>query len=103
MTEQLALIETPPPPLTPRQQHVADALHQAGHDGLTAAQAGAYVHAQQGRHAEDRPCDWCTTAGNEILKALRKRGLARQRGRPRIWVAVDAKPDAAFGELPKGF
>jgi hypothetical protein len=104
VTSQLELLEPEPRPLSPRQQAVLDKLHAAGIDGLTPAEAGAYVHWTQGRHAYSHTCQWCAHAGNEVLGALRKRGFARQRGRPRVWVAVgvrdDTMPPGMTTEIP---
>ena len=100
---QLALIEEPPRPLTPRQELVLDALRRAGAAGMTPLQAGAMVHFQQGRHGETVPCDWCVSAGLEILRALRKKDHARYSAKLKVWVAVDAQDqvaDSAFGEIP---
>jgi hypothetical protein len=106
VTGQLELLEQELRPLTPRQQAVLDALQRAGQDGLLPAEAGAIVHMAQGRHGPGLGCRWCPTAGLEILRALRKRGLARQRGRPRVWVAVGVPtpdPPGMSSELPEGF
>jgi hypothetical protein len=104
--QQLDLhVDQQPPRLSPRQQRALDVMQTAGRDGLHAAELGARVHAWQERHPADKPCEWCETAGLEMLKALRRHGLVRER-RPRgqrgYWQAVGAA-SAAFGELPEGF
>jgi hypothetical protein len=103
VTSQLPLLEPEPRPLTGREQVVLGQLQHAGEDGITAIQAGAWVHMNQGRHGLERPCEYCAHAGNEILRALRKRGLARQRGPPRVWGGVGVPtpdPPGMSQEIP---
>jgi hypothetical protein len=50
------------------------------------------------------PCDFCASTGNELLRALRRKGVARQRrvdGRT-FWQATGL-PAEPMGDLPEGF
>lgn len=105
MTGQPALFTTPKP-LTNRQQHALHQLQAAGHAGLTADQVGVEWHAAKGAHSADRRCDFCSSTGNELLRALRKRGLVKQRrDGSGTWVAngLPEQADSAYGEFPEGF
>jgi hypothetical protein len=97
MTGQLELLEQEPRPLTERQQQALNHLKAAGPDGLTAHELGEALY---GPRPEAR--SW----GQAAAQALRKRGLAAQRGRPRVWVAVGVPtpdPPGMSRELPEGF
>lgn len=85
------LFNTPPEPprLSSRQQAVHEALKRAGHEGMGAAEAGMAAHAHTGKHPADQVCGYCVDAGNEILRALRKKGLARYTLKAG-WLATDA-------------
>jgi hypothetical protein len=97
--------------LTARQQAVLDALQAAGPDGLDTDQAGAIAHELRDSiwaHDRDRRCQYCASAGKEILKALAAKGLARyrradrSRSLPGIWLSTDqpqAKGESARGML----
>lgn len=107
MSEQLPLIAGPPAEvrLGPRQQLVYDELAERT---LTDADAGALVHEAQGRHALERPCDWCAHAGRQMLTSLRRHGLVTRRRSGR-WERKDiGMPEArietpGYDELPEGF
>ncbi len=90
--DQLPLIELPAlPKLTAQQQLVLDKLREAGADGLHADEAGAFAHSimeSRWRHSEQERCQFCGARGLQILKRLRQLGLARYRGRMRVWQAV---------------
>lgn len=65
------------PELTERQQFALDTLR-----GLEAGQAveiGQALHARRGKHTPDQVCSWCSQEGLSVLRALKKRGLVRQR------------------------
>ena len=83
MTEQLALLDVAvTPKLTHRQQAALDALAQAGADGLEASEVGALLHelkADRWSHNRNDRCRFCPQTGNEVLKALAAKGLARYR------------------------
>lgn len=84
MTEQLVLIAAEPKtkPLAPLQQAVLDFVTRAGREGVTAAEAGAFMHSlREGRwfHEPDRPCDYCSRDGNTYLKRLHDLGHVRYR------------------------
>ncbi len=100
-TDQLAILAEAPK-LTPRQQVVMDALTRAGHDGIAPGAAGAILHElKEGRwaHGRDERCDFCSRDGLSVLKALRKKGLARYRAKLKVWQATgDLEP----GKLPPG-
>jgi hypothetical protein len=94
VTGQLELLEQEPRPLTPRQRQALEHLKAAGPDGLTAHELGVALY---GHRPEAR--SWGTSAA----QALRKRGLACQRGRPRVWVAVGVPtpdPPGMSTEIP---
>lgn len=85
--------------LTGRQAHALTVLADRGPMRPTAL--GAAVHVWNGRHPEDARCDYCKSTGNELLRALRKKGVARQRrvdGRM-VWQAVGAV-EPMGGEIP---
>lgn len=88
MTDQLQLVEEPPAPLTERQKQALDHLKAAGPDGLTAAELGEALY---GERPEAR--SW----GNTAAQALRRKGLAVQRGRARVWVAL-TEPETTVGD-----
>jgi len=93
MNDQIPLVEVEAiPKLKPRQQVVLDALRRAGTDGLEPSEAGAHLHAlKEGRwaHSAEERCVYCGRDGNAVLKRLRDLGLARYRGRMRVWQAAD--------------
>lgn len=83
-----------PPVLTNRQQRALDAITRAGWGGLASNDLGAHVHA----HPDDGRCEFCGSAGSELGKALRRKGLVRQRRVKTpggdcfmVWVAVAAR------------
>src|SRR4051812_26297019 len=76
----LTLVDVPATPkLTPRQQQALDYLRQSGTDGLTPVLLGAMIHQSTGTHPVGARCDFCATAGHGLLRALRRKGVARQR------------------------
>ena len=90
MTAQLAMIEAEPK-LTAQQRLVLDRLRAAGTDGLHTDEAGAIAHSameSRWRHSDADRCQWCGKRGKEILGRLRVLGLARYRGRLRVWQAT---------------
>lgn len=95
--------------LTDRQQRAYDGIKAAGVDGLTSDEIGALLH--QPKHGLTDRCEFCGSAGAEVARALRNRGLIRQRrhstpggGFYMVWTdtdATEARPGP--GELPRGF
>jgi hypothetical protein len=78
VTDQLQLVDVPAvPKLTDRQQAALRLITAAGWDGLTSDELGAHFH----RHDPDDRCQWCGATGLELGRALRAKGLARQRRR----------------------
>ena len=64
-------VALPPRPLTDRQATALEHLQAAGHAGLTGAGLGKLIHSH----------DWCVNChrdGLPLLKALKKKGWARQ-------------------------
>lgn len=90
---------------------------------ISAAEAGAILHAKQGAHSSLDRCGWCHTDGERILRALCRQGKITRchGGRYRIRRSADqatiatgqlaladelthAKdPDSWMHELPEGF
>jgi hypothetical protein len=108
-----ARLFTPPPPtgnLTDRQAFVYGQLqaHTVQGDGLTADEVGAELHARAGKHEAGVRCQWCHQEGVSVLKALRKKNLAKRR-RAGGWVALGAEraesdsPDPTTDPFPDGF
>jgi hypothetical protein len=108
-----ARLFAPPPPtgnLTPRQAFVYGQLETATRqgDGLTADEAGALLCERAGRHGAGTRCDFDARNGGAVLKALRKKGLAKN-SRARGWVAlgtgraVSPSPDPATDPFPEGY
>jgi hypothetical protein len=61
-------------PFTERQQRAYDAIAAAGWDGLHTDEVGQAAH-------QHELCEWCGSAGMELGKALRAKGLVQQRRR----------------------
>lgn len=102
MSDQLTLsIDTPlaHPDLTDRQRTIWGAVRRAGHEGLTAVEAGDLLSRRAGRP----PGQWDASSGQEVLKALAKKGLVRyrraNRTRPGGWVATDTRDETPNGML----
>lgn len=91
--QQLALVDVPPK-LTDRQQHAHDALQAAGAEGLHPEEVGAILCEHAGRHNRDDRCRYDGANGLDVLCALRAKGLARYRGRLRVWQSAST-PDLA--------
>jgi len=72
------------PKLTDRQEHALTVIQQAGAAGVHTDELGAAVHAWQGRHGSDDICEFCASAGQELGRALRAKGLAQQRRRKAV-------------------
>lgn len=63
-----------------------------GSDPLTDDEAGAAIHARQGKHSEDTRCQWCAVDGADALERLRARQPKKQ---PRnIHGSIPAAPAA---------
>lgn len=110
MSEQPTLF-TPPPAtgnLSDRQRFVFESLQAstAQGDGLTADEVGALLCERAGRHDSGERCDWDATNGRSVLKALRKKGLAKN-SRARGWIALDVpEPESASpatDPFPEGY
>lgn len=68
------------PKLTAKQQHALEILIAAGPEGVTPRFLGAQIHATwKAKHTATDRCDFCGTEGTGLLKALRRKGVARQR------------------------
>ena len=93
MNDQIPLLTVEVEPrLTAKQALVLAKLRAAGSDGLHTDEAGAWAHSvmeSRWRHSEQDRCQWCGKRGKEILGRLRDLGLARYRGRMRVWQAAD--------------
>jgi hypothetical protein len=74
LTETLFPLE---PLLTERQAFALAELERLG--GLDDTELGARLHARKGKHADWQRCEWCSTDGRGVLKALRAKGLVRRR------------------------
>ena len=107
MTKQLALTSDKTSKLTERQQHAHDILAERE---ATAEEIGVAWHAHRGRHAPDRPCDYCAYAGGSVLrsKALAPLVTYRNAEGTRIYRLRDCEPtaprhdgyDPATSEIP---
>jgi hypothetical protein len=104
VTEPARLFDPPPPTgnLTPRQDFVFGQLkaHTAQGDGLTADEVGALLCERAGRHDSGTRCDFDARNGRAVLKALRKKGLAKN-SRARGWVALSVSRGEAHGYNPE--
>lgn len=81
-------VEPVEPTLTERQEYVLDELRRQ-EDGLDADEVGALLCERNGRHDRGVRCPYDSSNGQGVLKALRKKGLARRR-RGGTWVALSA-------------
>lgn len=89
MTEPtLFPVEPVPVQLTERQQFVLEQLRNFGEDGLDADEVGALLCARRGRHDAGTRCEYDSSNGTSVLKALKKKGLVRKRGRGGTWLAL---------------
>lgn len=91
MSAQKPLFQPPPATgnLTARQSFALRYLERHRQDGVKADELGAALHARRGRHPEGERCRFCSNEGQDVLRALRRKGLARQR-RGIGWVALSA-------------
>jgi hypothetical protein len=114
------LFEPPPPILPERQAFVMEQLHAHAEDGLAADEVGAMLHARRDKHDAGVRCQWCSSEGQSVLRALRKKGLVRRK-RGGLWLALERGEEGAPahdgvsgtspsssaqdgpGELPEGF
>jgi len=85
---QLELVPKQPAPLTDRQQRALDAIRRAGHEGLSGWDIGDAI----GEHPL-----YCRANGVRLARALKARGLVRQR-KGGLYVAIDPGPPR--GMLP---
>jgi hypothetical protein len=100
-------VEPVEPTLTERQEYVLDELRRQ-EDGLDADEVGALLCERNGRHDRGVRCPYDSSNGQGVLKALRKKGLARRRrggtwvalraGEPQVGADADGGPD--FGSAP---
>lgn len=97
MSEQTTLLEQPPK-LTDRQHRALGAITAAGWHGINNETLGRLLGAND---------QWAAASGLEVGRALRKKGLAKQRRREHgtVWtIAQDlAKPvdrDNSYGVIP---
>jgi hypothetical protein len=109
-----------PVTLTERQAFVFAELRKH-EDGLAADEVGALLCERNGRHDAGTRCDWCSSNGTGVLKALRKKGGLVRRKRGGLWLALErgeegasahdgvsgASPSSSAqegpGDLPDGF
>jgi hypothetical protein len=77
--------------LTARQQIALEALERAA-DGLTADELGAVLHERAGRHYADQRCEWCTSDGRQVARALRTKHLTVRR-KTGYWQSLRKPPD----------
>lgn len=95
MTDQIALIDLPleEKPLTDRQQLAFDYIR--AHDGLTADEVGAFLHAHKEKrpHGVDQRCDFCARDGRGVLTSKAVAPLVTYRRAPggNLYVARDPK------------
>ena len=68
-----------PDPLPRNQVAVMRLLLRNLPQGITAAEAGAAVHAVRGKHTADETCVFCAKDGAKVLRALARKGLATGR------------------------
>lgn len=92
------------PRLTDRQQFALQQLRGAGGEGLHADELGALLCERNGRHPAGTRCVYDGQNGNQILRALRAKGLAgyrRGRGQtPGAWISTTASVQVAKPEPP---
>jgi hypothetical protein len=86
--QQLPLIEAPPK-LTERQARALAFIQACGTDGATATETGRHLGATE---------MWAKSSGLEVSRALKKKGLVRQR-KGGIWVATN--PTSDTGNIPE--
>lgn len=107
LPSQTTLLDVQPVPrLTARQAHALTVLQDAGPTGLQPVVLGATLHDWSGTHPASRSCDFCHSAGIEVLRALRRKGVARLRrvdGHTFWQAAVLPESGASFGEFPEGY
>lgn len=96
------LFEPPPPiqTLTERQAFVLDELRKAD-DGLDADEVGALLCERNGRHDRGTRCEWDSSNGQGVLKALRKKELVKRR-RGGTWVALSPADGGGGLASPSG-
>jgi hypothetical protein len=114
VSEALQLFDVPATPrLTDRQQCALDAICAAGWEGLHTDELGALAHG----HGPEQRCQWCGSAGQELGKALRAKGLVRQRRRKApngdtvtVWTVAGRLPapeavrdNGSFNVFPEGY
>lgn len=110
MSEQLALIETPPK-LTDRQRFALELVQRAGASGIHAEEVGAAWCAEKGKHPAEARCQWCGSNGQAVLEELKRKDLVRyvrgRNGLPGFWrVVTAAEPRATrvpYNTFPAGF
>lgn len=98
--------------VTVRQQFVLDALGALPNEGLRADEVGAMLCARRGRHSAGTRCEYDSSNGTGVLKALKKKGLVRRR-RDGSWLALASaesrehgSADASAqgpGDFPEGY
>ena len=94
MTQQpLFKLHAQPQLLTNRQAVGLSFLRDAGHDGLRPQELGELMFGQPSRYAK--------STGLDLLKALKKKGHARQT-RGGIYIALELAPEP-LGDLPEGY
>lgn len=96
---QLALIDAPATvKLTARQSFALRVVQEAGE--AYSEEVGAAWHAQNGKHPVTSLCRFCGSSGQEVLSALKRKGLVRERrprGQPRYWEALAEPEDPSPG------
>lgn len=103
---QKPLFDAGPPDgtLTELQRLVLEYLRI--HRGVSSDEIGALIHAHSDKHSSEQRCQWCTSAGRQVLHALRKKKLVRQQ-RGVGWRALhnEERPvvGTALNAFPPGF
>lgn len=108
MSEQPTLFPVPTADysaLTDRQRFVYDLLCAHPLDGLEADEVGAALCERAGRHDRGSRCDWDAVNGRSVLRALRKKGMAKK-PRAKGWVPLGtegAENPVEADPFPEGY
>jgi hypothetical protein len=98
--------------LTVRQRYALEIIHDL--QPVTSDELGAHLCARRGKHAADTRCQYDTVNGREVARALRAKGLVRER-RDEGWYIAGSGPvgrtgpgggpgyDPATAAFPEGF
>jgi hypothetical protein len=91
--------------LTARQRYALEVI--ADLQPVTSDELGAHLCSRRGKHTTDRRCEYDAVNGREVARALRRKGLVRER-RGEGWYSTSTPRcrsdlDLGPGELPEGF